>query len=515
VYQNIKISEITEQIKTRKINERGVKVIKDRIKERGYNHSHPVVVCKNGGGYCLIDGNHRVAAVKELGHTVISAFVVQLETELERFRRAILDNKDTETIIPTTFVDNAELIWKLSEKYTQLEIGVILGLSRERVRDYKQLRKIDVEVWTIIGASFADIAPTAGKGIAPLFGANAPFNEGLLRNILPLTPPQQLELVSNLADNTINKKQFQKMAHKYHTRNTIKKHVSEKLERCGEEYITKAHAEIDNGNYDTDWETGKKRLSRMIDKMIEEWEEKEGIILIHGDFETEILDIENGSVDFVLTDPPYNLGNYCGITKKGGELSPSCFGEWDEELPEQFLENVSFWLSHFYRVLKMGGALVIFCDKILISDIWRMSKEHGFAPKNIIVWKKDNPHPAGLARRNLKSSVEFMLWAVKGTNYTFNKSSSWDLSNVIQTTLCGGRERIKDTKGDTLHPTQKPEAVILPLIEVFSNYGDIVLDGFAGTGTTGACCKKLGRKFTGIEQNKLFYDSMVKRVGDT
>jgi DNA modification methylase len=106
-----------------------------------------------------------------------------------------------------------------------------------------------------------------------------------------------------------------------------------------------------------------------------------------------------------------------------------------------------------------------------------------------------------------------MIWAVKpGEPYTFNQSELWNRHNSIETALCAGSERVKDANGTTLHPTQKPLALLKPLIDVFSNRGDVVLDGFAGVGSTGDAAQSLGRKFIGVEQNEAFFQAMQRRL---
>jgi DNA modification methylase len=88
------------------------------------------------------------------------------------------------------------------------------------------------------------------------------------------------------------------------------------------------------------------------------------------------------------------------------------------------------------------------------------------------------------------------------------------MHNFIETAICGGNERLKDGKGNTLHPTQKPESLLKHFMEISSNRGDMVLDGFMGVGSSGAVAKSLGRKFIGIEQDKTYFDAAQRRLAE-
>jgi len=498
MYTTIALNEIIDRVQVRKINPKGVEVLKQKIADNGYNNSKPIRVVAVAGGYLLIDGNHRVEACTELGMGTIPAIVDSLETEFDQLKQARLDNYDTEAVIPTTFVDDAELVWLLSDKHTQESIGGIMGWGRGKVSQYAMLSSIATEVWEVVASN------TIGA-VAEIATNVAIFNEGLLRQILDLTPDQQLELVTNLANNNINKKQFKSQAETYKERNDLKAQASEALAHCGQDYIDIAHAEIDRGNT---------RLDNLIQSLIDKWEEKEGFIMIHGEFVQEAYKVEDNSVQLVLTDPPYNISGQGKVTKKGSQIVNADFGDWDIDSVDSFLDLMGQWLDVYYYKLTDNGSLIIFSDRKMIGDIIKVAEDLGFTFKQIIVWEKSNPQPSALSRNNLISATEFMVWFTKGNDYTFNKSQSWDRRNIITTSLCSGTERLTDGKGETLHPTQKPLAVLTPLVEVFSNYGDTVMDGFAGTGSTGVASKKLGRKFIGIERDEVYFNAMVSRMGD-
>ena len=138
---------------------------------------------------------------------------------------------------------------------------------------------------------------------------NVNFSEGLLRYILDLTPEQQTELIRDLATNpNFSKGKFKSLAENYHARNQMKTYALEQLGTLGEPYTTNLTDEIDSGGYDADWkqETHPK-LQKLINTLKDEWQQKNSIQLIHGDFYEEVKNIADGSIDLVLTDPPFNI----------------------------------------------------------------------------------------------------------------------------------------------------------------------------------------------------------------
>lgn len=519
--KEIQLSQITERIQVRAVKPNGVELLKKKIEEVGYLPEHPLLVTPNGSGFILIEGNHRYEALTELGYDKPIPVVIDetLTTPALRLRRARQANEATETLIPTTFVDDAELVWQLSgEKIIQAEIANILGLgwTREKVAHYNRLDQIDKKAWGVIVTTVDRMVTESDDSMVTLPVTTVTFSERLLREVIPLTPAQQLELVSDLAAEKIKKEQFNKRAAAYKIRNAIREYVISKLPEVTPEFLESRITDIDRGGYDADWETkDKPKITKLIESILAEWEQKSGTKLILGDFDIEILGIEDGLIDLVLTDIPYNISDQGKVTKQGSEIVNASFGdgEWDVMPSAEYLETLKGWVKQWARVLRAGGAAISFCDKVLVSDLWRFFIDAGLTPKGVIVWEKDNPNPSGLSRRNMISSVEFMVWGIKpGASYTFNESETWNRSNVINAPLCAGNERLKDEKGNTLHPTQKPLKVLTPLIEVFSNRGEIVLDGFVGVGSTGEAATTLGRKFIGIEIDEKYYRVIGERL---
>ncbi len=520
--KTIPIAQITGRVTVRRIKPGGVQRLKAKIEKLGYLPQYPLLVVKGKKGYTLVDGAHRLEAMKELGLKSVPVYVDEtLAGDAEQLRRARQANEAAESVIPTTFVDDAELVWReLDMGRTQVELGEILGWTREKVKNYAALRKIESQAWQVIGTTFEKDVSITDEEDVPKNGTTVPtFTEGLLRSILDLTPDQQLTLATNLAEGKVKKAQFKAMAQAYQARNEMKAFAQNELAGVGAEFVERALAEIDHGAYDKDWQAeGHPKLTRLIQTIRDEWEQKVGVQVILGDFEVKALDIADNSIDLVLTDPPYNISKQGKLVKTGVEFVPADFDgddEWDSATQAEFLERLEKWVSEWARVTRPGGAVISFCDKVLVSDLWRLYQQAGLAPKNIIVWEKTNISPTGLVRRNLKSSAEFMVWAVKpGADYVFNETEGWDRGVIMRAPICGGHERVKDDKGNTLHPTQKPEQILLWLLEVFSNRGDVVMDGFAGVGSTGAAARRIGRKFIGIENNPKYFRAMQLRLED-
>lgn len=220
--------------------------------------------------------------------------------------------------------------------------------------------------------------------------------------------------------------------------------------------------------------------------------------------------IKDNSVNLILTDPPYGISAYKGVTKIGNQIVSADFDgddDWDSIDPAQFLDQLYDWAEEWERVLKPGGAVVTFMDRMLVSYLWDTLKRVGLQPKNTITWVKTNPSPASLARRNLISATELIVWAVKpGAPYTFNEVDEWDRRNVLVTPIIGGHERVD-------HPTQKPLAILRRLMLLTSNPGDLVLDPFAGSGSTGAAALELGRNAHLIERDVTHFQTAQHRLG--
>jgi modification methylase len=180
------------------------------------------------------------------------------------------------------------------------------------------------------------------------------------------------------------------------------------------------------------------------------------------------------------------------------------------------------WMAAARRLLKPNGAIWVIGS---YHNVFRMGAElqnQGFWILNDVVWRKSNPMPNFRGKR-LTNAHETLIWASKaeGSKYTFNYEALKELNDGVQMRsdwvipLCTGHERLKDDNGDKAHPTQKPEALLHRVILATTNPGDVVLDPFFGTGTTGAVAKMLGREFIGIEREAAYRKVAEKRISNT
>ncbi|MBW3623042.1 MAG: DNA modification methylase [Armatimonadetes bacterium] len=209
-----------------------------------------------------------------------------------------------------------------------------------------------------------------------------------------------------------------------------------------------------------------------------------------------IAHVADGSVDLVLVDPPYAISEPGKVTKAFGRIVAADFDGGDDwDASEGYRDRLDGWVGEWARVARPGGAVISFIDRAKVSLLWELFERHGLVPKSVIVWEKSNPAPTSLARKNLISATEFLVWAVKpGAGYTFNVVSGWDRRNVITAPAAGGSERVD-------HPCQKPLAVLRPLIELTTDPGDLVLDPMAGSGSTGIAALQLGRRGHLVEKD--------------
>lgn len=232
-------------------------------------------------------------------------------------------------------------------------------------------------------------------------------------------------------------------------------------------------------------------------------------MLIFGDCIDELSKIKSNSVDLILIDPPYlisrdsNFKNYSDeasdeLVSKYGKLSID-FGDWDkEEL------NWDVLLKEYYRILRKGGTLLTFYDIWKSQEIKESADKYKFKQPRVGCWTKTNPVPINSKINYLSNAHEYFFSFVKGGKPTFN--SKYD-NGLYSYPICHGKERYK-------HPTQKPLRLIKDLIEKHSNPGDLVLDTFAGTGTTAHACVLLNRKFIMIERDEEYFKIIEERLNN-
>ena len=294
--------------------------------------------------------------------------------------------------------------------------------------------------------------------------------------------------------------------------------------------------------------------------------------LINGDCTLVADQVTDNSIDFLLTDPPYNISDDGAKPEwrdpKTGEnkntIHSQRFDEnfdsnWDSVTHEEFLQQMQSWSEVWYRKLRKGGAFAVFISDQYISYLWNIMKHTGFEPKRVFTWKKPAAVPFN-RKVNPVSGCEYVLWGIKpGGTRTFNASAvegtmveryaradkvssivykmikdntDKSIDTVFADALKESKKMLQNQKRDDdvvhcvipntitysgglgkdkIHPTQKPVEILRYFIELCTNPGDMVLDTFAGSGSTGMACKEAGRKYTLIERDTKMFTLMKKK----
>jgi modification methylase len=227
------------------------------------------------------------------------------------------------------------------------------------------------------------------------------------------------------------------------------------------------------------------------------------------------------SVDLVFADPPYNLQLEGALTRPDQSLVDAVDDDWDKFASFSAYDAFTrAWLHAVRRVMKKNATLWVIGSYHNIFRVGAALQDLDFWLLNDVVWRKANPMPNFRGRR-FTNAHETLIWASKGADhkgYTFHyealKAGNEDLQMRSDwfIPLCTGEERLKGSDGRKVHPTQKPEALLARILLASSNPGDVVLDPFFGTGTTGAVAKKLGRRFVGIERDPAYAAAARARI---
>jgi site-specific DNA-methyltransferase (adenine-specific) len=241
--------------------------------------------------------------------------------------------------------------------------------------------------------------------------------------------------------------------------------------------------------------------------------------ILPGDSAEVLAQLPEASVDLVFADPPYNLQLKQELWRPNQTHVDAVNDQWDKfEDFDHYDQFTHAWLSACRRVLKDTGTLWVIGSYHNIFRIGKILQDLNYWILNDLVWIKDNPMPNFRGVR-FTNAHETLIWAqkVKGAKYVFNHHSMKALNDDLQMRsdwhlpLCTGKERLK-VNGEKAHATQKPEGLLYRILLASTHPGDVVLDPFFGTGTTGAVAKKLGRHFIGIERDREYVRLAKKRI---
>jgi modification methylase len=245
--------------------------------------------------------------------------------------------------------------------------------------------------------------------------------------------------------------------------------------------------------------------------------------IMEGDCVAQMARLPDNSVDMIFADPPYNLQLGGDLFRPEGGKVDACDDEWDKFESLAVYDNFTRdWLDQARRILKDDGTIWVIGSYHNIYRVGALLQDADFWILNDIVWRKSNPMPNFRGTR-FTNAHETLIWCAKDekARYTFNYRAMKALNDDLQMRsdwllpICSGGERVKGDDGSKAHPTQKPEALLYRILLACTKPGDVVLDPFFGTGTTGAVARRLGRRWIGIEREPTYIKVARERIDST
>ena len=246
-------------------------------------------------------------------------------------------------------------------------------------------------------------------------------------------------------------------------------------------------------------------------------------VILEGDCIAEMARLPDKSVDMIFADPPYNLQLGGDLFRPEGGRVDAVDDDWDKFDSLTTYDNFTRdWLEQARRILKDDGTIWVIGSYHNIYRVGALLQDAEFWILNDIVWRKTNPMPNFRGTR-FTNAHETLIWCAKDekARYTFNYRAMKALNDDLQMRsdwlmpICAGAERVKGDDGSKAHPTQKPEALLYRILLACTKPGDVVLDPFFGTGTTGAVARRLGRLWIGIEREKAYVKVARERIDST
>ena len=245
--------------------------------------------------------------------------------------------------------------------------------------------------------------------------------------------------------------------------------------------------------------------------------------ILQGNCITEMARLPDKCVDMIFADPPYNLQLGGDLFRPEGGRVDAVDDEWDKFESLATYDNFTReWLEQARRILKDDGTIWVIGSYHNIYRVGSLLQDADFWILNDIVWRKSNPMPNFRGTR-FTNAHETLLWCAKDekARYTFNYRAMKALNDDLQMRsdwllpICAGGERVKGEDGSKAHPTQKPEALLYRILLACTKPGDVVLDPFFGTGTTGAVARRLGRRWIGVERETSYVKVANERIAST
>jgi len=483
----LKISEIKKTFQTRKINEQYVEFLIKDFTDNGFKNAYPVSIDENG---MLWDGNHRLNAAIRIGMTEIPHII---ETPENMRFEAHERNRVAANNLPETFVDHAEEIWGLlAEGKTQQVVADEMGWSRGKVADYALLENLYPNCWLIVAESqkFATINEISS---ATNIVATATISENILRQVRNLTEHHQITIIQDLITGKIKNSQVKKLAEAYADRESFAEYAVEHL--LSKDDVPVFFQDCFDGLY-----KDLKQIEKAVKQANDEYEKTNSIRILPGDC-LEILNAEiaDSSCDALITDPPYAILNESWDTFKD---------------KAEFVDFSRKWITMATSKIKSTGRIYIFWSQEFMFDFPFDAISDRFVFGNVLVWNyKNNIKPSN--QKIYKHTWEpcFYFYGVDAGKLNLPNNKEWDAdtNDYDMFEFAQPQSNFTDKKE---HPAQKPEKLISQLVNIGSDIGDTVLDCFAGSGTTGVCCKKLKRKAILIEREPAYLKIINSRMAN-
>lgn len=236
---------------------------------------------------------------------------------------------------------------------------------------------------------------------------------------------------------------------------------------------------------------------------------EQDVLLLNGDCLEKMLGIPDGSVSLLLTDPPYNLGLFMkGRGTNMGKLRENHFAVsgWDQLETGEWQRQMDAFFAEAARVMKRRGSMIVFMSLIKVQTVIDLAVAHGFYYKTTGIWHKTNPLPRNMNLQFVNSTEAWIYFTYKAATGTFNNEGHVE-HDFVETSVVPVSEK-KLGK----HPTQKPLALMKHFVRLLTNEGDVVLDPFMGSGSSGLAAIELRRKFVGIELSPAYFEIAKRRI---
>ena len=238
---------------------------------------------------------------------------------------------------------------------------------------------------------------------------------------------------------------------------------------------------------------------------------KNSIKLFNTDCLNTMKELRDNTVDLIVTDPPYNLGNFMKERATNlRQMRPNSFynAGWDDLCYQDWLNNMNVFFEQASRIIRKGGSMIVFMSLIKTESVIKLAQKHGFYYKTTGIWHKTNPMPRNMNLHFINSVEGWIYFTYETHTGTFNNNSKV-MHDFVESSLTP-----KNEKKYGSHPTQKPEKIIQHFVELLSEENETILDPFMGSGTTGVVSRRLNRNFIGIELNENYFDIALKRISD-